>query len=230
MLPFHLNWFTRYSFVVDVIRNRGLDGGRILEVGSGSFGLALFIGKRVIGLDTSFDRETHELLAPIRGRAGLLPFEDRSFDLVVSLDLVEHVPPADRPRLIAEMYRVCGSHLVIGCPIGQTAVECDRRFANWLGRNGKDLPLWLAEHLETDMPQEQEIVSIIESLLGAAVEVFPNENAAAHTMAIIADHTPEVLDSLRPSLNAHLEEWLEVCRRVNFGDCYRKFFVVERSE
>lgn len=50
-------------------------------------------------------------LALLRPRAVLasvlaLPFGDDSFDVVLVADILTHVPPADRPRAIAEMMRV----------------------------------------------------------------------------------------------------------------------------
>lgn len=229
MHPFHLNWFTRYSLAVDLFRELVRGEGQILEVGSGSFGLAAFVDRQVIGLDAAFEPDRHKLLSPVRGHAGILPFKDRAFEAVISLDLIEHIPGAERPRIIAEMFRVCARCLIIACPIGVTAATCDRQFADWLAGRGLGVPWWLEEHLQTDIPERQEILSAIALLPEASVKVIPNENSAIHTMAVIADHTPEILDALRPSLNSNRDEWLNLCRGVNFGECYREFFVVSRS-
>ncbi len=230
MQPFLLNWFTRYAFVVDQIRERGLGAARILEVGSGSFGLAPFVKRSVVGVDVCFDQRRHELLTPVQGHAGHLPFRDASFDVVVSLDLIEHVSGVDRPTVIAEMFRLCRSCLMIGCPVGETAKRCDQAFLDWRRNAGKDVPWWVDEHFELGVPTENEIASAIRGLPNARFEVLDSENEAIHMMATVADHTHEVLESLTFSLNYHFEEWLDLCRKVNFGDCYRKFFVVERSE
>ncbi|MBN2209399.1 MAG: methyltransferase domain-containing protein [Candidatus Coatesbacteria bacterium] len=230
MQPFLLNWFTRYAFVVSQLRERGLAGASILEVGSGSFGLAPFVKHRVIGVDERFDQQRHELLAPVKGRAGHLPFRDASFDVVVSLDVIEHIPGASRSSVIAEMFRLCRSHLIVGCPVGETAKRCDRAFVDWLTNSGKDVPWWVEEHFRTGVPSEEEMAAVIQGLPNARFQVYDNENEAVHTMAIMADHTPEVLEPLTLSLNNHFGEWLDLCRKVNFGDCYRKFFVVQKNE
>ncbi len=232
MHPFLLNWFTRYAFVVDFIREKRLPArARVLEVGSGSFGLGAFIGKRVVGVDSYFEQERHALLIRVRGHAGQLPFRDGSFELVVSLDLIEHVPSECRAEVIADMFRLSSSLLIIGCPIGKTAESCDRAFAAWLRRAGKQVPWWVSEHFERGVPTELEMLSAIKSIPSVGrVEVFPNENTAVHMAAIVADHTPEVLEALMPSLNEYRDEWLRLCSRVSFGDCYRQFFVVRRGE
>ena len=47
-----------------------------------------------------------------------LPFPDRSFDLVVSFSLLEHLPEPVLDRTLAEAARVLrpGGHLLVGCP------------------------------------------------------------------------------------------------------------------
>jgi len=232
MHTFLLNWFTRYAFVVGVLRERGVASrGRILEVGSGSFGLGAFIDRTVVGVDGDFDAERHPLLLPVRGHAGQLPFRDGSFEVVVSLDLIEHVPRERRAEVMAEMFRLSSSFLIMGCPVGEVAERCDRAFAAWLKRAGKEVPWWLSEHFERGVPTEHEIVSALRSIPSVGdVEVFPNENAAVHMAAIVADHTPEVLEVLMPSLHEHCDEWLRLCSEASFGECYRQFFVVKRSE
>lgn len=182
-------------------------------------------------MDSHFDRERHALLIPVQGLAGQLPFNDGSFELVVSLDLIEHVPREGRAEVIADMFRLSSSLLIIGCPVGKAAESCDREFAAWLRRAGKQVPSWVSEHFERGVPTEQEMLSAIKSVPSVGrVEVFPNENVAVHMAAIVADHTPEVLEALMPSLNEYRDEWLRLCSRVSFGDGYRQFFVVQRSE
>lgn len=110
-----------------------------------------------------------------------LPFPDRSFDAVVALDLLEHVPPADRPRALSELRRVTRRRLVVGCPTGEPALEADRRLAERLRRT----PDWLVEHLENGFPAREEL----ESELGphGRLRLIPNEAVSSHIRLVRAE-------------------------------------------
>lgn len=223
-----LNWVARYSPVIDFVQSRCPRGCAILEVGCGPYGLAAFLSQRVVGLDASFADGHHKMVLPVRGEVTALPFGSRAFELVVSLDLIEHLEPADRPLAIAEMYRVAGRYLIVGCPVGQVARRCDLRFAEWMGSHGRPLPDWLKEHLRIPTPEEREVLDCMARLPGADCQVIPNENWAFHFMAVVADHLPEVVERLGPEIARNQQEWVEMCRGINFGECYRKLFIATR--
>src|SRR5215217_3452574 len=117
-----------------------LGGGELLDVGSGSTGLAPWVREQftVTAADTRFDdygaasgpsgAAAHTVVADVRD----LPFEDKSFDAVVALDLLEHVPPDDRAKALAELVRVTRTRLIVACPTGAEALAGDRRLAESL--------------------------------------------------------------------------------------------------
>ncbi|MFZ2206922.1 MAG: class I SAM-dependent methyltransferase [Microgenomates group bacterium] len=45
-----------------------------------------------------------------------IPFADSSYDIVTSIDVLEHVPKDERPQLISEMIRVSKYKTIIVCP------------------------------------------------------------------------------------------------------------------
>jgi SAM-dependent methyltransferase len=110
--------------------------GELLDLGCGA-GTRFFAGVGpTVGLDVSMAslRRARDLYAAVaRADATRLPFADCSFDLVVSADLVGHIPPADKPALLAEIWRVLR-------PGGRTfhVVECDAQ--NWIFRRGRARP------------------------------------------------------------------------------------------
>jgi SAM-dependent methyltransferase len=110
--------------------------GELLDLGCGA-GTRFFAARGpTVGVDVSLAslRRASALYAAVaRADATRLPFADGSFDLVVSADLIGHIPPADKPALLAELWRVLR-------PGGRTfhVVECDAQ--NWIFRRGRGRP------------------------------------------------------------------------------------------
>lgn len=181
-----IHGLTRYEPALRLVRE--LPGGELLEVGSASSGVRGYGLEEpewsVTVLDQSFDNygaasgEGPRGSRLVVGDARALPFEDRSFDVTLALDLMEHIPPADRPTVLAELARVTRGRVIVGCPAGPAALEADRRLAERFERRGRSGPAWLAEHLENGLPDPAEL----ESALSAAgrVRLVPNESADAH--------------------------------------------------
>ena len=106
-------------------------GDRVLDVGSGTGRLAVVLAQRVgptgsvNGIDPSKEMVARatakarraEVLATFQEAfAQQLPFADASFDAVTCTLALHHVADPDRPRAVAEMYRVLrpGGALLIG--------------------------------------------------------------------------------------------------------------------
>lgn len=87
-------------------------GDQVLEVGSGLGLLGKQIKKRVgahidyVGLDLMFKplTENKGTILPIQANILSLPFRDASFDKLISTDVLEHIP--DAQKAVQELYRV----------------------------------------------------------------------------------------------------------------------------
>ncbi|MEA2478719.1 MAG: hypothetical protein QOJ07_641 [Thermoleophilaceae bacterium] len=92
------------------VRSVGLLGSdRVLDVGCGSAGLrALDHGRHdIVGLDRlPQPRYAGGAEAFVQGDALAMPFADGEFAVAYCNSLIEHLDPADRPRLAAEVRRV----------------------------------------------------------------------------------------------------------------------------
>lgn len=110
------------GFLKHVVKQLGGDPPRILDVGCGTGANLELLGEfgRAEGVDISTDALKfcqERGLANVRhGEAEQLPFEDRSFDLVTALDVVEHLD--DDVAGLREMRRVLrpGGHALLFVP------------------------------------------------------------------------------------------------------------------
>lgn len=136
--------------------------GSVLDVGGLSGGLSRFmLQARVVALnvdgtgDMSYD-------------GSVLPFEDGSFDVVVSLDTLEHVPPSGRTHFMAECLRVACRTLLVAAPygtVGHSAYEAklDNLYRDVYG----DYHRWLHEHVLNGLPCEADL-ALYRQMLAAA--------------------------------------------------------------
>ena len=115
----------RYLPVVRICRDAGVS--RVLEVGSGDLGLTPYSQDfELTGLDVSFHRENPEMKLQVEGSVANLPFEDREFDAVVSVDSLEFVPRKDRELAVMEILRCSHRLAVIAVPSGCGGAAHDR--------------------------------------------------------------------------------------------------------
>ena len=94
---------------------------RVLEVGAGEGHVAQRVRDRYPGAQViTFDLPDPELTEAwehgrgVFGSADRLPFPDRAFDLVLAIEMLEHVPWPD--KVLAELRRVAAGPLVASVP------------------------------------------------------------------------------------------------------------------
>ncbi len=147
--------------------------GSVLEVGSGSKGIARFLKQPVTGCDVTFDGEALPNLTAVEGSVLALPFKDHSFDYVISSDMLEHLTSRDRGKAISEMIRVAKKKVIFGVPCGRKSSDYEHRLFYLFKRiTGKE-HRWLKEHLENGLPSEEELVKYVQNY---PVEVKGNVN------------------------------------------------------
>lgn len=90
-----------------------------------------------------------------------LPFDVASFDAVVSLDTLEHLPRADRPHFVRELLRVAGRIAVLSAPFGSATHAQLEREALEVHRRvfGKDHQ-YLREHVDNGLPEVAELEAL----------------------------------------------------------------------
>jgi hypothetical protein len=241
-----LNQLARYSAVVPLVEEG--PGETLLEVGSGSEGIARFAGPRwsITVSDRDFtDYGAVEVpddgLRRVEADVTDLPFAEREFDVVVALDLLEHLPAALRPKALAELARVTGSRLIAGCPCGERALAADRMLARYYRLQPRRTPPWLVEHLENGFPAGDALAEALSPF--GEVRLVGNERVGAHLAVSLWEGTP-YLARLSVRLAGRLEagvqcggrpaspraaRWIGALRGGDREPAYRRIAILDRG-
>jgi len=118
-----IDLWSRYMHVTNEIRKIRARKLSVLDVGAGGQGISVFLSSSrrdcdLFLLDVRKDafkglRRVHRIV----GDGCKLPFRDKAFDIVVSVDTAEHIPKLSRHNFYKELKRVCKKRIVITCPI-----------------------------------------------------------------------------------------------------------------
>ncbi len=98
----------------------------------------------------------------IQGDGARLPFKDKSFDVVASLDTLEHVPPEARPEFLRELGRVARGSLLLSAPFRDPEIERVERllFRQIKDRHGVEHEQ-LKEHGRRGLPAVEEVRGLL---------------------------------------------------------------------
>ena len=118
MMPFNLHpdKFQRYQHAASILRSLSFfnDSTVLLDLGAWEGILQHFFPQNVIfQLDIAYKIPSSSLIC---GDAKHLPLQDQSIDVVFALDLLEHIAPKERLRVIQEVTRVSKSAVIFSYP------------------------------------------------------------------------------------------------------------------
>ena len=191
-----INWKVRYGRLLERHPELFDPDRRILEVGSGSEGLARHLQRPVVGVDRVFVGPVSRHLAAVCGSVLALPFPAGAFDDVVCVDTLEHLREGDRLHAIRELVRIAGKRVIISGPAGTFAASGDTAYAEHITRAGGTVPLWLAEHLRHRIPGLGDLLEMLLSV-GHPFTVHVNEGVIQHYAGLFADNYPFMARYLR---------------------------------
>lgn len=123
--------YQRYAIAADVARAVAASAARpprVLDVGGSHIDfwnrfrrpIAEFLPEYA---SITIDLGANPLPGYVRGRGDALPFATGVFDLVCSVDVLEHVPPPARDRVITEATRVAGRAVLLAAPFASPLVD-----------------------------------------------------------------------------------------------------------
>ena len=137
----------RYAPVVRLLRTLP-PGARVLEIGSGSEGIATWWRRPFVGLDLHFDYRMARNLRPVFGDATRTPFPDDTFDLVVCVAVLVHLEgDGTVEQVCSEIGRVTRGRAVIVTPCGDEANRSDLRMLDWSRARGFEPKQWLLDQI-----------------------------------------------------------------------------------
>lgn len=233
--PWNVDPALRYAFVVDQLRDVWRDDLRIAEIGSGAAGITEFLDHPVTGVDSAFERtddKANPLLTQVVGTATELPFPDASYDVVLSLEMMEHLPAEAREPALREMLRVIrpGGRLIVTFPAGATAARLDAWLnAAYRRRHGRDHP-WAVEHLENGLPEADEIARLAASTGARRVRLrrhawAPGWQLQQLLFSVEWGYPWTRAAGIHTTPTAGL--LFRALRHLNRGDCYRAVLLVD---
>ncbi|MCX6032305.1 MAG: class I SAM-dependent methyltransferase [Chloroflexi bacterium] len=176
----------RYQPIVEALAGRP-HVRRILDVGCGSKGgVTAYLHRPACGVDLTFDLERvryHPLLTPVAASGAALPLADGAMDAVLCLDVLEHLAPANRRGVLAEMARVVRDDglLAVGVPCSAATRRVEEQLAaEFQRRTGRVHPK-LGEHLEHPELSYEELRLLVQEAARARFGCFrlwivPNTN------------------------------------------------------
>jgi SAM-dependent methyltransferase len=174
-----LEWLRRHRLIIGELerirRAAGQERLRVLDFGGLSGSLAYAI--RLYGLTRRYEihvvdieREAIEgikLRPPLAGKLAIepvppLPYADRSFDVVASSDVFEHIPRELRGPWADELARVSrlGQVHTIPCDSPDTRWDSsavDREFASWYESALGEPERWTMDHIANGVPTIDEL-------------------------------------------------------------------------
>jgi SAM-dependent methyltransferase len=145
----------RHTIVARLVRTRGT----VLDVGGRPGELAAVLPEcRVTALNVDSP-------ADVIAGGDELPFPDDAFDVVTSIDVLEHLPADSRRRHLEELVRVARAQAVACCPLGTEAhVRAERELAEWHVSTTGEPHRFLEEHLVNGLPSEPELRELVADL------------------------------------------------------------------
>ncbi len=221
-----LNWLVRYVPIKQYLTGPAL--ASLIEVGSGARGLASIIDDSFVGIDVRIDGEPAPSMYPFSYDGGRVPFKTGSFHTVVSMDTLEHVPPANRIDFLHELLRISASRVILGFPSHNGTNDGEPLMRNLFQRMGKAPPAWLNEHDEFGLPPARDVEAILNQMDDWSWRPLPTAGDFVNLLAALADVIPGTAPTIGTVLErnaAEVEAWILAGA---FGAANRKVYSIER--
>ena len=183
-LPF--DQYQRYTGAARVVdRLVGDADYSMLEVGGAPGFPEVFFGASRLAVVDRFGRHDGNFVVVDGAR---LPFDDETFDVVVTLDTLEHIVPEDRPAFLAECRRVSRDLVVLSAPHATAhVVEAELALQSFVTARFGEVFETLQEHADRGLPLAEETAAGL-GADGWACVSMPSGYLPRWLMGMVAHH------------------------------------------
>jgi len=116
-----------------------------------------------------------------------LPFANESFDIAVSIDVLEHISPENRETFLSELLRVSSEYVFLGAPFADPALrEAEHILYEFINTNLQQKHRFLDEHLSNPLPDREKTIQFFRQH-GLQTVVLPN-GYLSHWLLMIMIH------------------------------------------
>lgn len=234
----------RYIPVVREINSHKKEYANILEVGSGTMGLSRFIKQNMIGVDIDPMGPIQKNMSLLIADAQQLPFNNNIFDLSLSIDMFEHVPPEKRKKILLELIRVTKKKIILGFPSGKEAKIWEdkarevfkQKLAAFKEENADKQNFairnsFILEHLDCGLPEPEEIEGYIKEYMRVSgnkmqYKIIDNESLLVWYFGVLAFMKYSYLRWMITTLVFIV--FFPVLNHLKLKGSYRKIFIMEK--
>lgn len=175
----------------------------------------------------ALDRMESSTPGYVQGDGNRLPFKGKSFNVVVTSDVYEHVPPEERKTFLENLLRVTDGFVILGAPFySERNALAEQIVFEYVRKVLHAQHEQLKEHIENKLPDADELKELIKEG-GLDFTCFESGNLNGWLLMMMVKH---YLMSIPDSERLHT--MLDRFYNMNFyesdhsGECYRKAFVV----
>jgi GT2 family glycosyltransferase len=206
---------------------------RILEVGANQHRRldALLPRDQIVYLDLEVSGEMKAHGDMVEGDATALTFPDGCFDVVVALDVLEHIPASKRQDFLWHTTRVAGLMTIIAAPFDNPQVRAAEAGASLFWDELMPVPYrWLAEHSELGLPDLRETQALL-TQLGLHHWSIGHGHLDLWRDMLKGHFAAEAMPELKPAIRA-LDDWYAkqmLTQDFSEDGVYRSFLFCSRD-
>ncbi|NPV10170.1 MAG: class I SAM-dependent methyltransferase [Ignavibacteria bacterium] len=105
----------------------------------------------------------------IKGYGENINIESNSYDIVISVHTLEHIPKSNRLNFISEMTRVSKNYIILFNPFGSHAEKLCIDLIRYCDKKSIKVSDFTLEHIKYGLPKVDEILNIVNSIKGLEI-------------------------------------------------------------